>query len=349
MAVTRTGTTLRIVGNPASDSDVYSVTVPSDATFMLVGLTTAKTTFPFFSLASVTFTKGGIDTAMTFLGGEDSGANAMCVPLWSMALPDTGVGLSLKYDWTGTSSVEQDMLWSITFWKGVDTSSPVRDAQSVTSATAPYSTPTLTAVSGDLIVAYAGAFVTAEGSVDSWTNLSLLDQVTFNGFSDSAWGTGSPSGNTTVSVATVTNWGGGGCGMVAVVLKASGGTVLIGDRILDVGLSELDTLCDKVFVCGASPTSYSDATSGANSLGSKNWGAGAAFGSPAARSGGGRQITSTAITDGSISTAGTVAYWAAVDSANSRLLASGSLSGGKAVTVGQVFTLGAMTFGIPNT
>lgn len=130
--------------------------------------------------------------------------------------------------------------------------------------------------------------------------------------------------------------------------KASS-TILLGDRTLDVGLSELDTICDKIYVCGASPTSYSDATSGANSLGSKNWGAGAAFGAPAARSGGGRQITSSAITDGTISTAGTVACWAAVDSANSRLLASGSLSGGKAVTVGQVFTLGAMTFGIPNT
>lgn len=135
------------------------------------------------------------------------------------------------------------------------------------------------------------------------------------------------------------------------VIEVLGGTatVLLGDYTLDNGLNPLDTACDKIFVCAASPTSYSDATSGTNSLGSKNWGAGAAFGAPAARTGGGRQITSNAITDGSISTAGTVAFWAAVDSANSRLLASGSLTGGKAVTVGQVFTLSAFTIGIPNT
>lgn len=125
--------------------------------------------------------------------------------------------------------------------------------------------------------------------------------------------------------------------------------VVLGDYTLDNGLTVLDTVCDKIFVCAAAPSSYSNATSGANSLGSKNWGTGAAFGAPAARSGGGRQITSTAITDGTISTAGTVAYWAAVDSANSRLLAYGSLTGGKAVTVGQVFTLSALTIGIPNT
>jgi hypothetical protein len=132
-----------------------------------------------------------------------------------------------------------------------------------------------------------------------------------------------------------------------VVAAATAPSLNVGDRVLDSGLAVLDTECDKVFVCSTLPTTYTEATS-TYALGNKNWGAGNAFGSPAAKSGGGRQVTSVAITDGSITANGTVAAWAAVDTANSRLLASGGLNGGKAVTNGQVFTLSALTLGIPN-
>lgn len=140
--------------------------------------------------------------------------------------------------------------------------------------------------------------------------------------------------------------GDGANGILVLIYNPS--TIALGDYTLDNGLLGLDANADKMFICASMPTSYADATSGANSLGSKNWGAGAVFGSPAARAGGGRQITSIAITDGAVSANGTVGCWAAVDSANSRLLASGPLSGGKAVTSGQVFTLSALTIGIPN-
>lgn len=123
--------------------------------------------------------------------------------------------------------------------------------------------------------------------------------------------------------------------------------LILGDRALDSGLAALDTECDKVYVCSQQPTTYTEAIT-TYGLGNKNWGVGNAFAAPAARAGGGRQITSIAITDGNVTADGTVAAWAAVDTVNSRLLASGNMTGGKAVTNGQVFTLTAMTFGIPN-
>ncbi len=123
-------------------------------------------------------------------------------------------------------------------------------------------------------------------------------------------------------------------------------TIALGDRVLDVGLTALDTECDKIYVCSSTPTTFTEATS-TFALGNKNFGAGAAFGAPAAGSPDGRKVTSVAITDGSVTTGGTVACWAAVDSSNSRLLATGSLSGGMAVTSGWIFTLGSFAVHLP--
>lgn len=122
-------------------------------------------------------------------------------------------------------------------------------------------------------------------------------------------------------------------------------SVTLGDRVLDVGLTALDTECDKIHVCSSTPTDYADTLT--KSLGNKNFGAGNAFGSPAAGSPDGRKVTSAAITDGSVTASGTVACWAAVDSSNSRLLATGSLTGGMAVTNTWVFTLDAFAIHLP--
>lgn len=122
----------------------------------------------------------------------------------------------------------------------------------------------------------------------------------------------------------------------------------LNDRVLDNGLSVLDTEADKIFICSAEPATYTAATT-TNALGNKTFSAGAAFGSPAARSPTGRKVTSTAITDGSVTGTGTstASHWAVVDSANSRLLAAYSLSATQAVTSGNPFTLPAFDIGIP--
>lgn len=134
---------------------------------------------------------------------------------------------------------------------------------------------------------------------------------------------------------------------VDVELTTTGASLVLGDKVLDNGLNYLDTNCDKIFVCSHMPTSYADATS-TSALGNYNWGAGNAFPADGAKSGGGRQISSNAITNGSITANGTVAAWAAVDTVNSLLLASGALTGGGAVLSGQTFSLGVLTIGIPN-
>ena len=118
------------------------------------------------------------------------------------------------------------------------------------------------------------------------------------------------------------------------------------DRLLDLGLNVLDVEADKIFVCSAEPATYTAATS-TNALGNKAFAAGAAFGSPAARTPNGRKVTSAAITDGNVTANGTVTHWGVVDSASSRLLAAYSLSASQPVTSGNPFTLPAFDIGIP--
>jgi hypothetical protein len=109
--------------------------------------------------------------------------------------------------------------------------------------------------------------------------------------------------------------------------------------VLDLGLNVLDTLTSHIFICSSEPTTYAIAsTSGL--LGQKSWGAGAAFGSPAAgTSPTGRKVTSVQITDGTITTSGTASWWAACGTAS--LHAHGTLSTPQVVTAGNTFTLAA--------
>jgi hypothetical protein len=120
------------------------------------------------------------------------------------------------------------------------------------------------------------------------------------------------------------------------------------DRVLDLGLNVLDTECDEIVILKtAQATDYASAT-GANLLGSKSGAAGSRFGSPAAATPNGRKVSSVAITDGTVSATGTAAYWAAIDTANSRLLAGGPLSATVGVTSGDTFTLATFDIAIPN-
>lgn len=109
------------------------------------------------------------------------------------------------------------------------------------------------------------------------------------------------------------------------------------DRVLDLGLNVLDAEATGIYICAAEPDTYAKATTTAL-LGYKTWAAGSAVGSPSAGSPG-RQVTTTNITDGTITTAGTAAWWAICDTVSSRLLAHQSLAATQVVAAGNTFTL----------
>lgn len=118
----------------------------------------------------------------------------------------------------------------------------------------------------------------------------------------------------------------------------------LSDRVFDNGLTVLDTEGNRIDVTSQEATSYAEATS-TYTLGNST---SLSIGAPADRSGGGREVTVAAISDGSVSGTGTATHYAIVDTSNSRLLATGTLSASQSVTSGNTFTLASFTIGIPD-
>jgi hypothetical protein len=124
----------------------------------------------------------------------------------------------------------------------------------------------------------------------------------------------------------------------------------VGDRVLDNGLTVLDTEATHVYLCHTLPTTFTEATS-TYAVGNKNFGAGAVAGAPAAGSPNGRKVTTAAINDGAITATNAspgAGFWAIVDTANSRLLAAFSLAAAQPVTNGNTFQLPAFDVRLPN-
>ncbi len=119
---------------------------------------------------------------------------------------------------------------------------------------------------------------------------------------------------------------------------------MLADRVFDNGLTVLDTEVTHLYICSQEPTTYTEATS-TYAVGVK---ATPTVSAPGDRSGGGREVTVSAISDGEVTVTDDAAAWALTDSANSRLLAAGALSASQVVTDGNTFTLGSFTIGIPD-
>lgn len=118
----------------------------------------------------------------------------------------------------------------------------------------------------------------------------------------------------------------------------------LGNRVFDNGLTVLDTEANKITITSQESTTYASANS-THALGSST---SLSIGAPADRSGGGREVTVAAISDGSVSGTGTATHYAILDTTNSRLLATGSLSASQSVTNGNTFTLASFKIGIPD-
>jgi hypothetical protein len=121
-------------------------------------------------------------------------------------------------------------------------------------------------------------------------------------------------------------------------------TLKLASRVLDFGLNALNTEADRLLLCSVEPTSYSHAT--ANALGFKSVSAGALFSDPVDYTNG-RKIASAAITSGTINTSGTPVCWAAIDTNNSNLLASGLMTPLSALFAGQKWNLESFTIDMP--
>lgn len=123
----------------------------------------------------------------------------------------------------------------------------------------------------------------------------------------------------------------------------------LNDRVLDNGLTVLDTEANRLDITHTEATTYTQATS-TYTVGNKT---SPTVSAPQDRSGGGREVVVSAITDGEVTATSTgtgddAQYWALTDTVNSRLLAAGPLAAAQLVTDGNVFTLTQFAIGIPD-
>lgn len=117
----------------------------------------------------------------------------------------------------------------------------------------------------------------------------------------------------------------------------------LADRVFDNGLTVLDTEATRLDICSQEPATYAAATS-TYTLGNKT---SLSIGAPTDGTTG-RKVVVAAITDGSVTATGTASHWAITDTANSRLLATGTLSSSQAVTSGNTFTLASFDIRLPD-
>jgi len=118
----------------------------------------------------------------------------------------------------------------------------------------------------------------------------------------------------------------------------------LNDRVLDNGLTVLDTEATRVDITSQEATSYAEATS-TYTLGNET---SISISAPADASPNGRKVTLSAISGASVTGTGTATHFAISDTSNTRLLATGSLSASQAVTSGNTFSLTATDIRIPD-
>lgn len=114
--------------------------------------------------------------------------------------------------------------------------------------------------------------------------------------------------------------------------------------VFDSGLNILNTDTENLYICSQEPATFTEASS-TYKLGTK---ASPTVGTPADRGGGGREVTVSAISDGSVTADGTATHYALCDDSLSKLLATGSLATSQGVSNGNPFTLTSFTIGIPD-
>jgi len=114
-------------------------------------------------------------------------------------------------------------------------------------------------------------------------------------------------------------------------------------RIYDNGLTVLSSEANALHICTTEPTTYTEAVT-TYTIGNK---ASPIIAAPTDRTGGGREVVVSAISDGSVTAAGTPNFVAIVDTVNLRLLMTGALTTTEAMLNGDTFTINQFAIGIP--
>ncbi len=114
--------------------------------------------------------------------------------------------------------------------------------------------------------------------------------------------------------------------------------------VFDDGLNSIDQNTENLYLLSADPGLIWGNVSTYN-LGSKS---DPIIAAPSDRTGGGREIVISAVSDGSVTGTGTATHFALTDDSATKVLVSGTIEATQVVTAGNVFTLTEFAVGIPD-
>lgn len=191
-ACERTGSAAEVTSSANSGST--SVTVPADATLMVVGVGGFFGTANQFSGGSVTIA----GASLTAISGADASTSFWQGVIFYRVNPTTG-SQTFAWDWVGAGAPDAGVSLTYAFYKGIDTGSPLKDSFASQAAGSPTATDSMTATTGDCIVAWGSAFTGGAGAhAFTWTNTTELTD-TFFGTGAHSLSEAFPSGDTTVT------------------------------------------------------------------------------------------------------------------------------------------------------
>lgn len=207
MAVERIGSPIFISVSGASGSQ--AVTVPAGANFIIVSATGYEDpSGTWFSAGSVSLGASALTEIETYIG-----LGVEVLATYRLASPPSG---SQTLSWNFGIAPFYGSVLCVTFYSGVDTTSPIVSFGGVVNVGPSASAGTLTASTGDLIVGLA-ITVLNSGTVNTATGVTVISSLLNNSFRGT-YVEGTPTGNTAVSCSsTAATY----VGISAVVLRAS--------------------------------------------------------------------------------------------------------------------------------
>lgn len=213
----RTGTPIHVDLNNGNTGST-SVTVPADAQLMVCTVNGYAST-GYFSTGGMTLA-GAAFTMVS--GGDASGSFWMGAGAYRVS-PATG-SQTLAWDWAGAGTATNDVTLDCSWYRDLDTASPVRASACTQQAGNPHATGSLTAQTGDLGVAFAYVYSESETTF-TWTNATEVTEFTIfaNSFGDSSLAEATPTGNVNMQANEAGGTTDGGiCGVI--VKPAAAGT-----------------------------------------------------------------------------------------------------------------------------
>ena len=189
--VVQTGSTQHFTTNTTAQTGTVSstITVPVDADFVTVSLSAyhGNSISDLNTTGVLKFTKGGIDTNMVAPSASQNLSPAWNGFHWQcgvfyLTAPDTGTNKTLKWSWIA-GPPDGIHVFAVRFWKGVDQTTPIRDACSEGANGLPGNlsrlVTTVDADPGDMIFASFGGYQgDSEGSVTSWDVVGDTEEFT---------------------------------------------------------------------------------------------------------------------------------------------------------------------------